>query len=269
MNEDRLRRCVIWSTNNPCINRVAADYYDFHGPYDFDLTRSIWLLAQRAPVNEDWLLALHSFFCKMDESLANTSDDDPRPTIDRWRNFASTEEFERKHREIWSHTQLPLHEEFSCLLAALYNRSSVGGLEDADVVMRCAFYGSRSMTPEQMNTAYKRDDDAFTFAAVRNSGLFFRSDRRAVLEKLISGPLLSALYQEHCKRLTRHLSFDPRPVSEEGRWMYDERLPEELFKLRALETKVAALRRDIRRTSKVAVFTLVAVIIVLLALAKR
>jgi hypothetical protein len=85
-------------------------------------------------------------------------------------------------------TALPLNEELSCYLAALYGRklASEGNADHDEIMYRCAKYANARLAPDDFEKFYERDRDVFVMAALLNDGLLRDWRTRRPLESYIS-----------------------------------------------------------------------------------
>jgi hypothetical protein len=94
-------------------------------------------------------------------------------------------------------TSLSFKDEFRCLVAALYGQAS-SSLTAKDVALRCAYYGKGHITAKEMQAGFKRDEDAFTFAALFNRRVYYLRDLKQLMEgEFLAGRELWTLYNEH------------------------------------------------------------------------
>jgi hypothetical protein len=111
-------------------------------------------------------------------------------------------------------THLTLKEEMRCLIAALFCRKSYtvkdgpryfGSADAEDIAMRCAFYAgaSEDLSADQIEAGFKRDQDVFTFAVLKNRYVLLDEKKRALIERHVSGRWLWREYQRRCEQLRK------------------------------------------------------------------
>ena len=156
------------------------------------------------------------------------------------------------------YTSLNYVDEFRCLIAALYGKRldkafiPIGGPDDPDIALRCAFYGNELLTEDQMRAYYERDDDnAFVFAALFNDDLYLKPSCRAVLEDISGG----YLYVRRCEQIHKRLKrFNPRPISETGVKFVDSHMEkepsEETMAIIRLDSRITSLEKSILNKAK-------------------
>ena len=155
--------------------------------------------------------------------------DDILHVLTRWRQA----NYKGDETEGWS-THLTLKEELVCLIGALYGHRNpsqkntpplFGATDDADIALRCAYYGCGKMTEKEVAAGLKRDNDVFLFAALKNSQLYLNKKTRELLEDSVGGNFRYE-YKRRCEQLHKKYSwFDPRPTTETGRDVMEDLNP--------------------------------------------
>lgn len=275
ISDHRRRDLVYASIKNP---RINVDKSDVDGPdlLAWDIQKGIYNLLQTAPIEASWQKILHSLLSNIDPSATRIPDTDPQEVLTRWGELKVENTFENQDEDAegWA-TSLSLVDEFRCLIAALYGRKfedktikQIGGPDDLDVALRCAFYGNGSLTIDQMRAGYQRDEKVFVFAALLNDSLYYRFDCRAELEGLIFGNL-RFMYAWRCKQIhSRRPSFDLHPISESGAMLLDDviekKQSEEMTTLTRIEAQIALLKERIGSVSKMATWGFVILLAILI-----
>jgi hypothetical protein len=248
------------SVGNEAINR---DDSDENGPdlTAWDVQDALFQLVRTAPLEPNWVRALHSLLMGVNPARAKTpqSLQEAREAVGRWRGLRVPQTFRPDEGEEDGYfTQLSLLEEFRCLVAALYGRvfenkkfEFIGGLQDEDLALRCAAYARMKLTVDQMHHARERDGAAFVLAALFNSELFLDRQCRGALEAVVPRDL-EFLYKRRCEHVrAEHKWFDPSPVSEDFEEDTREQpQPADAASVRALATEVSALKALVASSSK-------------------
>ena len=146
------------------------------------------------------------------------------------------------------YTHLPLREELRCLIASLYSRRRstaksgpgvFGSPDDNDIARRCAFYAGTNLSEKQIEAGFKKDEDLFVFAVLKNPYVLQLTKNRALIEGQLSGNFIHE-YRRRCEDIRKkYKSFDVRPVSELGRELLDEFQHENSREMLLLEQLVA------------------------------
>ena len=227
-------------------------------------------MLQTAPVESEWLLVLYDLLRRIDPYVARMPSSDPQQVLARWRGLKLKDRSgnDDKHDE-GLFTSLSLVDEFRCMIAALYGKQyedktikQLGGPDDPDVVLRCAFYGNGHLTRDRMKAAYKRDERTFVFAALFNDSFYQKQDCRVEIEEHLSDPL-SYMYKARCAQIhTRYPPFDPRPVSDT---VTQEKPPtDEMAALSRIGDQIAAVQAQIGRMSSISILGFIALLAILL-----
>lgn len=251
---------------------INVDDSSEHGPdmTRWDVHEGLAHLMHTAPVEAEWVRALHELLTHTDAAHLSSQKDEAvvRETVDRWKGVVVPKLYstESGEQEMGYYTQLPLAEEFRCLLAVSYGRPFVGSkfvylgaADNEDIAWRCAFYGKASLTTQQMEQAYERDDGAFVFAALWNDDLILKPDCRALLESLLRGDMQYHLYRTRCAQLKeRHRGFNSTPVSE----LLEEEAPQveapdNRSAVEALATQLQVMARRLESLSRTVIWGLV------------
>jgi hypothetical protein len=274
--DERARRMILLSVANPCVNQDTSTE---HGP-DMDawgIQKGIYRLLQSCPAEAAWLLTLHTLLNSLDPRRAGLPDGDPSETLKRWKAVRVSESSRDGELREGYYTGLPVGEEFQCATAALYGCYSgdgkviyLGSAEDSDRVLRCAHYGSASLTPAMIQLAYHRDADVFVYAALFNENVYNSPECRAAIEDCLRGDL-RFVYHQRCKLVhRRNPSFNVRPVSEAGLSILDDLIdttpPADPTALPRIERTLIALEVALVKFKR---GMTVAVIIVILAIVLR
>lgn len=272
LDSNRLCEFVTASINNPRIN-INQDSEDGPDLVAHDIHTGIYELLRSAPLEREWLYPLHDLLLRVDPQAVRIPGTDPREVLSRWQGLRLEKGFgeDVREEEDGRLTSLSLVDEFRCLVGALYGRRldakqgiiSIGGPDDPDIALRCAYYGNATLTRNEMETGHERDGKAFTLAALSNLRLYDKPDLRAALEEMAWGKL-RYVYVQRCGQIhQRWPNFDPRPVSESGRDVLDDviesRPTEEMTALSRIASQVAELQKGLGRVHSVAVWGLLAV----------
>ena len=252
--EARLLAMIQVASTNPALNEE----------YIGQVGEGIRSLLQQTTASEQALDTLYGLFINLDPSRAGSFREDPTPIFMRWRALSVSEKFEKQNGHL-RHTGLGFKDEVCCLMAALYGRwfardehsaplgwHNVGTAGSSDIMLRCAYYGHAQMTPEEMEQAHERDDDAFTLAVLFNDGLFEDDTKRAKLESFLRLDHLR-LYARRCRQIhARDPEFDPKPVTGDAaelleRWGVVQKESLERKDIRGLKVNLAALSSEVTR----------------------
>jgi hypothetical protein len=160
--------------------------------YDYrfrSLHKSIFEMLETVPTTKHTLEAIYDLLFGLDPDQVH-SPDELQHVIDRWRSVELLDDNGKVAEGYF--TSLNIRDEFLCLVASLYGKSSskemkiFGSANSNDIVLRCAHYGNADMTLEEMKAAYEHDEAVFTYAAIANSNLYHKRQRREFLEGAIS-----------------------------------------------------------------------------------
>jgi hypothetical protein len=229
LEEKRHLLLVHLASENP---RLVTDTSNEHGPdlHLWDLHRAIVHLMRSAPLSMDWLLAIRALLDAVLFGDAHRPDGPIDDIIERW----STLEVDTKEREgRWS--DISFRDESIVLMAALYGAyydfsvketKVIGDFDSLSLALRCAYYGTETLTIEQMQRAADRDKSSFVLAALCNKYLYLDDTTRKLLEQKARGWLLS-IYRSRCEVLHKQRGhrFDPRPVTQELRALLAQEAP--------------------------------------------
>lgn len=174
VDAERRAWLVYYAARNPRINVELEDpdSPDFEA---WDIQKGILRMLETAPLDRLWFHALDAVLDNLDPERARClHTTDIREVLSRWGRFGDGD-----NEGVF--TSLTYIDEFRCKIAALYGD---GRIDDPDIIMRCAYYGNQSLTPEQMDAGFKRDNDVFTFAALHNDSVFLNPKKRALLEDM-------------------------------------------------------------------------------------
>lgn len=258
IDTDRRAILVNYSASNPSIN-VDNDSSDGPDLLAWDIQNGIFKMLETAPLNREWLLALNYVLFNVDPDRVTIPKSDIREVLSRWGTVKIKQLFgESKDTDEEGHfTSLSAVDEFRCQIASMYGKrymdkkvEYLGAINDADIFMRCAYYGNHSLTPEQMKTSYERDKDIFTFAALNNNVVLRNPQTRALLEGMLSG-YQRYQYTRRCEQIhARNPLFDPKPISEEGAMLLDDEdikpPTEEMKEIQLLNNKVEQMAQQIK-----------------------
>ena len=276
------RRCRLVSTvpGNP---RINIDESDEGGP-DMEIRgihRGIFNLLATAPLTEDWIQALHRLLSDVSPHTAKTPDSDPQPAIARWTSDVIKKSYgENKGEDQEGHwTGLSLVDEFRCMIAALYGsyyndksfkeRVQLGGPNDSDIALRCAFYGNGKLTVEQMKAAHERDSGAFVLSALTNMNVYYSNECRAAVEEMLNEQFFW-LYKRRLEQIRTggRLHRDLRPLTEYAAEIDEDRKPpsDEMTTLTRIEARVDKIEERIREMWKYGFWWAIALLAVVLFL---
>ncbi|MDQ3565342.1 MAG: hypothetical protein M3436_14830 [Pseudomonadota bacterium] len=255
--DERRRRLVLLSIKNP---RLITNEDSYHGP-DLGyrgIHKAIISMLASVPTTEYWLIALRELLNQLDPGDLDSPDEPITSILKRWAQVPVSKDgtFRKGY-----YTDLPMRDEFRCLVAAMYGRhfkdrkfTILGSPDAADVVLRCAYYGKAQLTEKEMKDGFARDEDVYLLAVLCNDSVYHKSPLRKLLEDEQLRGDLRYVYQRRCEQIhKRRPSFDPRPASE---WLIEESPPEskELTMLKQLETTLASIAKAIKSLNRLGSF---------------
>jgi hypothetical protein len=255
---DRLNSLVRASIGNPRLN-IDESNYDGPDVMCMDIRKSLFGLLQFVPVTAEWVNALHPLLMGLNPSRAMwPAVGETAALLERWAPLKIPQMFGDKNVEQEGYySPLSLVDEFRCLVGALYGRSLgkdtailAGKPDDADIALRCAYYGNAQLTPEQMKVANGRDEGAFVFAALFNDNVFLKRECRALLEEQLFGREQFRVYAARCTQVAEQWpSFNPKPVSD----VIDQPAEsKEMVALASLGVRMTALEANTASNAKMA-----------------
>ena len=247
------------SVDNPALNtdNSNADGPDFTA---WDLQKAIVALLHTAPLERPWIYALHSLLLNLNpenvraiESRAVFSE-----LMARWEAAKAPKMFDKSAEEEGYYSRHTLVEEFRGVMAALYGRifednklQYMGTLDAEDFVLRCAYYGSGTLSPEQMRHAWHKDGSLFALTALFNNQLLLKADTRQQLEDCMPSEL-QYLYARRCAQLKgKYRWFDPSPVTDDMKEELEPLTPPaDAAMVDRLAAQVAAIGAQVAALSK-------------------
>lgn len=273
--EDNYVRAIYWSHTNPALreDESSVDGPDMNA---WGIHNGVLRLMQTLPLTENGLRTAYYILKSADPHGIGIFHEDPTPVFKRWQTLQVAEDFDKYNEG--DAPGLNLKEEFLCMLASAYGWYSapqpdkktrliyIGSADSPDLLLRCAYYAhERKLTPEQMETAHARDEDAFIIAALWNDTIFWNAKTRASLEGMMRGRLIHR-YKQRCEEIKKkHPEFDTKPVSEEGASLLDDEIvqpSEDQKRLERLEIMVAAGAKQLE-----SVYTMLTWVLILLIVA--
>jgi hypothetical protein len=227
---DQRRRRLIWPTTRN--SRLDTDFSSFDGP-DMEHSRleeAIGLLVTTAPLAPDWLELLFDLIDRRNPFVFSAHLP-KHESINRWRDLRVSGNDDSGY---W--TPLTRAQEFCVLLASSCWLADDIGYADADsddIFRRCAFYGRSVLKSERLAGFFERDKAVFVFAALQNPTAYREPVRSRFesecLPALLSGSNMWRRYKSRCMEFSKkHLWFDPRPVSDEGKDVLSDESPRTL-----------------------------------------
>ena len=198
MPDERWRRLISFSRKNERL--IAEKHYEDSPDLGFmGIQRAIFRLLEIAPVDITWLRTLYYLLDTLAPERV-TSPEKIDHVLARWAALDDR----KSNGEVSEgyHTQLPLKDEFRCLVAALYGRGFVnnatvvhGSPGAKDVALRCAYYGKGDITASGMKAGHKRDEHAFVFAVLFNDRIY----RSAELRKPLQEEFWGGMFERYLK----------------------------------------------------------------------
>ena len=274
---ERLCDLVRATINNPAINAARhAEGQSWQGQDEFP---GIYDLMRSVPVEAKWLYVLTELLTRIAPAALPIPDTDPLDILARWSELKPNAG--AQNGEGWARG-ISAVDEFRCLVALHYGNfwsgreiQNIGGPDNSDVALRCAFYGKGKLTAAQMSVGYQRDRDVFLFAALRNDNLYRIPENRAQLENFFSDMGMPGNLSDESEniRLTyarqcRQRFSDPRPVTVAGAEALLCLVQEPSAEITALAVKIDAqtetLNRRIDRQSRMAIWGFVILLAILL-----
>jgi hypothetical protein len=262
--EKRWLRLISASAKNP---RINIDDSNEFGPDlgSWDIHKGILALLETAPTTPECLKRLYFLLFNLDPDVVKYPDKDIAPILQRWSSVSIKGRIRHDETGLSGEdkdlegegfrTQCTFVEEFRCLIAALYGGvfaekelRVMGNQSSEDIADRCSYYANTLLTPEQMKVGWGRDKEAFVFAALLNTQLYYKAKTRALLESFISG-YQRYDYVRRCEQIAKKKDwFDPKPITEEGIDLLNDLIPatkpsDELKEIKRLAGLVEALER--------------------------
>lgn len=263
--EDRWCKLVQLAADNP---RIVAPGDEEHGPdWGFwEIHKGLFQLVRTAPATERWCFALHYMLAHA-RPPSVVIDEPIDATLKRWshleikdRNGEPTEGF---------YSELPMSEEFLCLIASAYGTRFVdsqyefaGTPRSPTVAERCAYYAGAKLTKKDAAAFLARDSAAFSLAFMFNDSAILNAETRAFFEE--RGNYDRQLYKFRVGVLAREWPFLQRLIPS---WEMEEDAQSNplMFTLVRLEGEIAELKKQFR----VAAYSLILGFSILAYLARR
>jgi len=266
LDDDRWRRLVELAALNP---RIVVGDDDEQGP-DFgfwDIHKALFGLVCTAPATEDWCYALQGTLARIHPPAVAIAEP-INATIGRWRDLKIVRRKGEPQEGIY--TNLPLAEEFVCILAAVYGTRFVesryehaGTPASKSVAERCAYYGGAKLTKKDVERFSERDGAAFDLAVVFNDRAILDREVRAALEDRARYP--TTLFRERVAVIARRWKFLREVIA---RWETDDDeapLDPGLVLIERLEQRVTGLAKQVRTLG----YLLVAAVVMIALLVRR
>lgn len=247
LTDERWCQLVELAADNP---RIVADEDDEYGPdWGFwEIHKALSKLVTTAPVSENWCRALHRTLARAwPPSVAIETP--INATLEKWAGFEARDY--RGETEEGVYTDLPLAEEFRCIVAAVYGSRLVGsGYERAGtpnsttIYERCAFYGSAPLTKKLVAEYFAKDGTAFGLAfSFNESAMSDNAAREAFEENSFRWP---DTYRRRMAGLARKRKYLRTVIA---RWDNDDDETKDSVSasFARIEKDIAALTKEIRR----------------------
>lgn len=220
LQEERWAEFVHLSHKNP---RLFEDRTDHENP-DLEIGQiheAIFQLLGKAPLTNQWLLALIQLVACLDPAVVY-SPEDIGQVLKRWEGFKPDSESGPPPAG-WL-TDLPMHREFRCVVAAQYGRTldrakrnwkTHGDPNSHDEALRCAHYANADFTAEEAQSYLAKDHGVFSLGFLLHKHALHDRKLRAFMEESCVHRDNRWLYVRRCEQTHRaRPSFDPRPLAE-------------------------------------------------------
>jgi hypothetical protein len=247
LSEERWCRLVQCAADNP---RIVAAGDEEHGPdWGFwEIHKALFELVTTAPVTDNWCRALHWTLARVHppgvEITAPINE-----TLNRWADFEAKDYKGEVAGGIY--TDLPLAEEFRCIVAAVYgtrlvdsNYERAGTPGSKTLAERCAYYGGASLTEKEVAKFATRDGAAFALAFTFNGSAMCSSKSREAFEKHVT--FWPDTYRARLEVLARKWKYLRTVIA---RWDNDDDETEDPVSasFARVEKDIAALAKEVRR----------------------
>jgi hypothetical protein len=247
LSDERWRRLVELAADNP---RIVAPGDEEHGPdWGFwDIHKALFELVVSAPVTDEWCRVLHRTLVRVHPPTVAIKVP-INPTLQKWEAFEA-KDYKGDPAE-GEFTDLPLAEEFRCIVAAVYGTRLVdsayeraGTPNSATLPERCAYYAGASLTKKEVAQFSARDGAAFGLAFSFNESAMCSRESREAFEEHANNPL--PLYRSRMEVIARRWKYLRTVIA---RWDEDEDEADDPVgaSLRRIDQGMTAVAREVRR----------------------
>jgi hypothetical protein len=241
-DKEHWRRLVLMSINN---RRLVTRNDTEDGP-DLGhghIQEAIFKLLELAPTTDTWLRSLYRLLDSLDPQYVAWPESIDA-VLDRW-SAVTVDDYKGNPSEGYV-TSASLRDEFRCMIGALYSRGfrgkeivRFGSPSASDLALRCAYYARAELTANDMQEAYARDRDVFTFAVLFNDHVYLTPTLRQGLEENYLNSTLDWRYRRRCQQLhKRYRKFNPQPAAE---WLVDDEGEDQNSKFKGLAERLAVI----------------------------
>jgi hypothetical protein len=247
LTDDRWCQLVELAADNP---RIVASEDNEYGPdWGFwGIHKALFRLVTTAPVSDNWCRALHRTLARVHPP--SVAIEVPiNATLEKWAGFEAKDY--KGEAEDGIYTDLPLAEEFRCIVAAVYGTRLVGSEYEragtpnsVALYERCAFYGSAPLTKKLVAEYLARDGSAFGLAfSFNESAMLTKAAREAFEDQSFRWP---NTYRTRMTVLARKWKYLRTAIA---RWDNDDDEPAVSVNasFARVEKDIAALAKEIRR----------------------
>ena len=219
LSDERRQMAVSFAAKNERIN-IKKEYYDSPDMGHYGIHEAIFRFFEIVPVEPRWFWIVYDLLGRLQPSQVHHPERIDH-VLTRWKGFKLGGSKKGEEME-GNFTDLSLTEEQRCNFAALYGRGFANGQSvdfgspnAKDVALRCAYYGSGSITEKEMKAAYKRDKSVYLFAVASNSNIITNGKLRKLYEEQ-SGRDLSKQYRKHLAALEKQIDEQVSHKSAQG-----------------------------------------------------
>lgn len=226
---------------------TEREYSDSPDMGHYGIHKAIFRLLEIAPVQISWIPLLYGVLDSLNFMQVRTPEA-VEPVLKRWSHLDDADSNSKLGEGYF--TGLSLKEEFCCLIASLYGRTysnnkfTVYGSPTAkEAIARCAYYGNANLTEKEMKAGYERDKDAFVFAAMNNTNVFYKGKLRKLFEEEMVWGDMTRRYLKNFELAKKKL---PQMESYLARESVREAVPNKQHaETEHLATAVAAIERQL------------------------
>jgi hypothetical protein len=247
LSDERWRRLVDLAADNP---RIVAAGDEEHGPdWGFwKIHKALFELVTSAPVTGEWCRTLHSTLVNVHPPMV-AIEAPINETLKKWEGFTAMD-YSGKKPASGEYTDLPLAEEFSCIVAAVYGTRFVdssyeraGTPNSPTLPERCAYYGTASLKRKEVQQYATRDGIGFGLAFSFNESGMCSAEARAAFEEHARYP--HRLYRSRMEVVSRQWRYLRAVIA---RWDDDEVEVEDTVakSVARLEQGLISLAKDVR-----------------------